>query len=59
MQRPAHLTFQRIINHLVLLDARFAAKRFRDDGGGVMVAVAGEIVDRDKSVGKALLDQPP
>jgi hypothetical protein len=45
MQRPAHLTFQRIINHLVLLDARFAAKRFRHDRRGVMVAVAGEVVD--------------
>ena len=55
MQRPAHLTLQRIINHLVLLDPRLAAKGFRHDCRGIMIAVAGEIVDRDPRVGKTSL----
>src|SRR6476620_10410342 len=58
VQRPAHLTFQRIINHLVLLDPRFAAKCLGDDGGGIVIAVPGKVVDRDQRIGKALLDQP-
>ena len=58
MQHAAHLTLQRIINHPVLLDPRFAAKCFGHDCCGIVIAVAGEIVDRDPCVGKAVFDQP-
>src|SRR5712692_8162446 len=46
MQRAAHLAFQRVVDHLVLLHPRLAAKRGGDHGRRIMVTVAGEIADR-------------
>ena len=42
MEDAAHIALERGIDHLVLLHAGFAGKRARDDGGGVMVAIASE-----------------
>src|SRR5476649_1932680 len=42
----------------MLLHPRLALERRRDHGGGVMVAVAGEIADRDLRVRNSGFDQP-
>src|SRR4029078_9884363 len=57
VQRPAHLAFQRVIHHLVLLHPRLAAKGLRDHGRRIMVAVAGEVLDAHLGIGNPLLDQ--
>ena len=54
----AHFGPKRVVNDLVLLDARFAAKRFGDNGCRIVVAVAGEIADRHIGVGNMSPDQP-
>ena len=43
MQFAAHPPFERRVNHLMLLDARFALERRRNDIGRVVIAVAGKI----------------
>src|SRR5262245_320766 len=58
VERPAHLAPQRLVDELMLLDARFAPEGFGDDGRGIMVAVAREVADRDLGVRDAALDQP-
>ena len=50
MQLAAHAAAQRPIDHLVLLDPGFAGEGRRNDRGGVMVAVAAQILDRDLGV---------
>ncbi len=45
MQYAAHVALEGLIDHLVLLHAALAAKGFRDDFRGVVVAVACEIAD--------------
>ena len=54
MQLAAHPAAQRLIDELVLLQARLAAKLLGDDVGPVVVAVAGEVLDPDLRVGQAL-----
>ena len=58
MQLAAHPAAQRLVDELVLLQPRLAAKRLGDDVGAVVVAVAGQILDPHLRVGQALLDQP-
>src|SRR6187549_2798195 len=41
----------------MLLHARLALERWRDDGRGIVVAVAREIPDRDLRIGNVRLDQ--
>src|SRR5437763_2217171 len=57
VQRTPHLALQGVVNKLVLLNPRFAAKAFRQHGRGIMVAVAGEVPDRDLGIGNTGLDQ--
>ena len=46
MKLAAHPAAEGLENHLVLLDSATASKAFADYGGGVVVAVACEILDR-------------
>src|SRR6266700_3101582 len=59
MELAAHFALERLIDNLVLLDAGLAAKRFGDDGCGVMVAVASQIADRHLRIRYARADQAP
>ena len=52
MQLVAHAALQRLIDHLMLLDAGLALEGGGDDGGGVVVAVAAQIVDAYLRVGE-------
>src|SRR6202171_4971739 len=52
----AHLSLQRLIDDLVLLDAGFAAERLRDHGRRIVVAIAGQIADRHLGVRYSRLD---
>ena len=47
VQRAAHAAAERLVDHLVLLHAGLALEGARDDVGGVVVAVAGQIPDLD------------
>src|ERR1700733_5953409 len=58
MELAAHFALERLVDDLVLLHPRLAAERLGNDGGGVMVAVAGEIADRHLGVRKPRPDQP-
>ena len=58
VQILAHLGLEGIVDDLVLLDPRLAAEYFRDHGCGIMIAVAGEVLDADLGVGETLLDHP-
>ena len=44
MQDAAHLPLERAVDKLVLLNARLAPERLGYDGGGIVIAVAGEIL---------------
>src|SRR6516165_8859540 len=57
MQLASHLALERLIDDLVLLHARLAAKRLRDHRGGVVVAITRKVLDRHLSVGDSGLDQ--
>src|SRR4029453_6124562 len=57
VQLAAHFGLERLIDDLVLLHPRFAAERFGKHGGGVMVAVAGEVADGHLGIGNTPLDQ--
>src|SRR5262249_32926130 len=46
VERATHLAFQRVVDELMLLHPRLAAKRFCDDRRRVMVAITGKIADR-------------
>ena len=54
---PPIRPLQRGIDDLVLPDARDAAELLADDGGGVVVAVARQILDGHARVGQGGLDQ--
>jgi len=43
MQNPSHATRERLVNHLMLLDARLAPKGLRDDARTQMVAVTDQV----------------
>src|SRR5581483_2530113 len=58
MQRAAHLPFQRLIDQLMLLHPRFAAKGFGDHRRGIVIAITGEVADRHIRIRDAALDQP-
>ena len=58
MQNAAHAALQGLVDHLVLLHAGLAGELLGDDVGGVVVAVAGQVLDGDLGVGEAGLDQP-
>src|SRR5262245_37890092 len=58
MQRAPHLPAQCVIDHLVLLDPRLAAKRGGDDGCGIVIAVSCQIPDRHLRIRDPALDQP-
>src|SRR6266581_4627621 len=51
VQRTPHLALQGVVNKLVLLNPRFTAKALRQHGGGIMVAIASEVPDRDLGIG--------
>src|SRR5262250_674912 len=57
VQLGAHFGLKRLVDDLMLLHPRFAAKRFGEHGGGVMIAVAGEVADRHLGIGNTQLDQ--
>lgn len=45
MQNPSHATRERLVNHLMLLDARLAPKGLRDDVRAQMVGVTDRVPD--------------
>src|SRR5215203_6844478 len=45
VQLAAHLALKRLIDQLVLLDARFTLEGCRNHGCGIVIAVANEIAD--------------
>src|SRR6185437_9270879 len=51
VQFAAHPSAQRLIHQLMLLHSALAAEFARDDMGGIVVAVAAQILDRDPRVG--------
>ena len=50
MELAAHFALQGVIDELVLLDPRLAPEGLGDHGGRIVVAIAGEIADRDLGV---------
>src|SRR6202165_2193627 len=58
VERAAHLPLQGLVDQLMLLHPRLAAEGFGDHGGGIMIAVAGEVANGDLGVRDAALDQP-
>jgi hypothetical protein len=56
VQDAAHIALQRLIDHLVLLHTALAAEGFRDDFGGVVIAVACQIADRYLGTGNPGFD---
>ncbi len=57
MQGAAHMSLQRVVDHLVLLDPALADKGRGSDARTVMITVAGEIDHNDLRIGKSLLDK--
>ncbi len=57
MQFAAHLGLERVVHDLMLLHAGLAAKGLRQHGGGIVIAVAGEVADGHIGIGNARLDQ--
>jgi hypothetical protein len=56
MQRTAHAALERGIDHLVLLHAGLALEGGGNHGGGVMVAVAAQVLDASPAAsGRAAL----
>src|SRR5438552_11742071 len=58
VQLAAHFGLERLIDDLVLLHPRLAAEGFRQHGGGIVVAVSGQVADGYLGVRQARLDQP-
>src|SRR3546814_12082841 len=56
MELATHAALERRINHLVLLHPCLAGEGGGDHGGGVMVAVAAQVVNADLGVGQSLTD---
>ena len=56
MEGAAHAAAQRLVDQLVLLHAGHAGKRAGGDGGAVVIAVTGEILDLDLGIGQRRLD---
>ena len=50
MEFAAHFSLERLVDELVLLDTGLAAEAFGDNGRRVMIAVTGEIADRDLGI---------
>src|SRR5437016_4397687 len=57
MENAAHAALERVVYHLVLLDARLALKGAARDHCRIMIVVAGEIGDSHFGVRKSCLDQ--
>src|SRR4029077_8716261 len=57
VQGAPHAALQRAIDELMLLHARLALEGGRFHRSGVMVAVAGKVLDLDLGIGERLLDQ--
>src|SRR5204862_6234920 len=57
MKLFTHPPFQRLIDHLMLLHPRFAGEAGGNDSGGIMIAIAAQILDRHLGVGNSLLNQ--
>ena len=57
MKHAAHVAFERVVDHLVLLHAALAAETLGDDLRGVMIPIAGQITDGDLGVRNAGLDE--
>src|SRR5579859_1078908 len=53
-----HASAQGLVDQLVLLHAGLALEGRGDDVGGVMIAIAPEVLNGDARVGQALLDEP-
>jgi hypothetical protein len=57
VEHAAHAAFEGVVDHFVLGDAGFAFERGRDDVGGEMIAVAGEVADVDLGIGEFGFDE--
>ena len=53
----AHPPAQRLVNHLMLLDAGHARELAGGDMGGIVIAIAAQILDDDDGARQGLLDQ--
>ena len=47
MQHPADVTSQRVVDEAMLAHPAESAEGRRDNAGAIVIAVAGEILDRD------------
>src|SRR5260370_8976499 len=57
VQLAAHAPLQCPVDHLVLLDPCLALEGRRFDMGGIVIAIAAEVLDRDARIGKPFADQ--
>src|SRR5690606_33708550 len=57
MQRLSHAAAQCLVDHLMLLDTRLAAKALRDDFRRIMIAIPCKIADGDPGIGNGFLDE--
>src|SRR6266567_1014045 len=57
VQLAAHVTLERLIDHLMLLDAGLAAERGRNHGRRIVVAIAGKVADGDLGIRDSGADQ--
>src|SRR5215207_8827069 len=58
MQLAAHPAAERLVHELMLLQPRLATELLGDDVGTIVVAVTGQILDADLSIGQAIADHP-
>src|SRR5215510_12530889 len=58
MKLAAHLGLEGFVDDLMLLHPRLAAKALGQHGGGIVVAIAGQIADRHLGIRYARLDEP-
>ncbi|MDA4629741.1 hypothetical protein NZA98_01190, partial [Escherichia coli] len=56
MQDAPHIALERIIDHLVLLNARLAAKTLGDDFRGIVITIACQIANGHLRVRNRVLD---
>ena len=57
MERAAHVTAERLVDELMLLELRLAGELLRDDRRRPMIPVIGQGAYFDLGVGDSLLDQ--
>src|SRR5215213_5759241 len=57
VQLPAHAALQGGVDDLVLLHAALAAEGFGHDRSGIVIAVAGQVLDGDLGVGQGRFDE--